>query len=205
MYKLKFSFAIIVAVFLFQSFVLQSPGYRAEQPMASIRGVSPSLAVDHNNLLMAYASGDTIFFCMSSDHGKAFSAPTRVAILTGLSVGGGRGPQVVATKDQLVIAATDKAGNIYSFIKNKTAQRWEKTGRINDVPDIAKEGFVSLAAGHENEVYAVWLDLRNNKKNKVAGARSLDGGKTWSTNKIIYTSPGGTVCECCKPSVEMKN
>src|SRR6266542_4335057 len=30
---------------------------------------------------------------------------------------------------------------------------------------------------------------------------SADGGKTWSKNKIIYQSPDGSVCECCKPSV----
>ena len=33
------------------------------------------------------------------------------------------------------------------------------------------------------------------------GASSNDGGQTWSENRQIYSSPSGTVCECCHPSV----
>jgi hypothetical protein len=47
----------------------------------------------------------------------------------------------------------------------------------------------------------LWLDLRSNEKNKIAGVLSTDGGRHWQKNKIIYQSPSGTVCECCKPSV----
>ncbi|MEO7766511.1 MAG: sialidase family protein, partial [Ferruginibacter sp.] len=35
------------------------------------------------------------------------------------------------------------------------------------------------------------------------GAQSMDGGKTWSKNRMIYTSPDSTVCQCCKPSVKV--
>ena len=78
-------------------------------------------------------------------------------------------------------------------------------GSINDVPDIAKEGFVSLAANNRGEIYAVRLDLRTDKRNKIVVAMSRNGGRTWLKNKIIYMSPDSTVCECCKPSVEMKD
>lgn len=37
------------------------------------------------------------------------------------------------------------------------------------------------------------------------GAKSLDGGKTWSQNNLVYASPDTTVCECCKPSVIVKD
>jgi Neuraminidase (sialidase) len=42
------------------------------------------------------------------------------------------------------------------------------------------------------------------KHNKIFGAKSTDGGKTWGKNIMIYASPDTTVCECCKPSVVMK-
>jgi hypothetical protein len=32
----------------------------------------------------------------------------------------------------------------------------------------------------------------------------VDGGKTWSKNTLIYSSPDSTICECCKPSVVVK-
>ena len=168
-------------------------------------GAAPSLAADNNKVYLVYALDDTILFCYSNNKGKSFSAPMQAAISPQLSTGGGRGPQIVVTRDKLIIAAADKTGNIYSFIKNKNEEQWRKGGRINDVSSVAKEAFVSLAADGSGEVYAVWLDLRNNNKNKIAGAKSFDGGKTWSKNKIIYASPDGSVCECCKPSVEMKD
>jgi hypothetical protein len=38
---------------------------------------------------------------------------------------------------------------------------------------------MSLVADGEN-AFAVWLDLRGNKRNKIYRAKSNDGGKTWS-------------------------
>ena len=62
---------------------------------------------------------------------------------------------------------------------------------------------MALAADGEN-VFAIWLDLRGDHHNKIFGAKSGDGGKTWSKNKLIYTSLDSTVCECCKPSLVMR-
>lgn len=40
---------------------------------------------------------------------------------------------------------------------------------------------------------------------KIYLASSHDGGKTWSKSKMIYRSPDGSVCECCKPSIISDN
>ena len=40
---------------------------------------------------------------------------------------------------------------------------------------------------------------------KIYLASSPDGGKTWSKSKMIYRSPDGSVCECCKPSIISDN
>lgn len=174
-------------------------------PIDKYNGTAPALASDHDGVFITYSSGDTILFCSSNYKEKDFSVPEVAGRLPQLSTGGGRGPQIVVTKNELVIAAADRSGNIYTYIKNKNASQWKKAGRINDVADVAKEAFVSLASNDKGEIYAVWLDLRGNNKNKIAGAKSVDGGKTWSKNKIIYSSPDGTVCECCKPSVAVKD
>ena len=171
----------------------------------AFNGRAPSIISDDINVYMVFALGDSILFCSSYDKGKSFSAPAVVTVLPELGLGGGRGPQIVSSKAQLIVAAADSKGNIYTFVKKKTVAGWKKGGRINDVADVAKEQFVSLASNNQGEVYAVWLDLRGDKKNKIMGASSRDAGSTWSKNKIIYRSPEGTVCECCKPSVKMKN
>ena len=171
----------------------------------NINGVAPSVYTGGGEIHMVYASGDSIIYCNSSDNGKNFSNSILIGILSDLAVVGGRGPQITGSKDQLVIAGADGKGNIYSYTRPDSKGNWIQGGRINDVVDIAKEGFVSLAANDDGKFFAVWLDLRGNKKNKIVGAESTDGGKTWSVNKIIYRSPDQSVCECCKPSVVMKD
>jgi len=173
------------------------------QKNISIQGVAPSIIAENSKVHLVFASGDSILYCLSVDKGNLFSVPSLVGRLPKLSVGGGRGPQIVSAKGQLIIAAADAEGNIYTFIIKQKNGFWERGKTINDIPDIAKEGFVSLASNTKGELYAVWLDLRDDKMNKVVGARSIDGGKSWSKNRIIYKSPDSTVCECCKPSVEM--
>lgn len=204
MYKTYLIISVLAIFALMQSFIHFPVQNRIEIKGIAFNGKAPSIIAEGNNVYMTYTSGDSILFCFSSDKGENFSNPALVAFLPQLSLGGGRGPQIVSFGSQLIIAAADTKGNIYTFIKKKNAKSWEKGGRINDTPDIAKEAFVSLASNTNGEVYAVWLDLRGNRKNKIAGAISRDAGKTWSGNRIIYMSPDSTVCECCKPNVAMK-
>jgi hypothetical protein len=75
---------------------------------------------------------------------------------------------------------------------------------VNDADTTAKEGLIALSADGGENVFAAWLDLRGNERNKIYGAKSGDGGKTWSKNIMIYNSPDSSVCECCKPSVIVK-
>jgi hypothetical protein len=60
-----------------------------------------------------------------------------------------------------------------------------------------------LQSSNGRYFFAVWLDLRD-KHNKLYAAKSTDGGKTWSKNFLLYASPDSTVCECCKPSVVVR-
>jgi hypothetical protein len=93
-------------------------------------------------------------------------------------------------------------GNIFSFTKDNAGTS-KTAGRVNDVDTVSKEGLMALSADGPI-TFAVWLDLRD-KHNRIFGAKSTDGGKTWSKNIMIYASPDTTVCECCKPSVAVKD
>ena len=71
---------------------------------------------------------------------------------------------------------------------------------VNDVPGAPTEGLHALAADSKGVLFAAWLDKRG-KGTQLYGARSTDGGATWSKNVHIYNSPEGTICECCHPSI----
>src|SRR6187551_715986 len=161
-------------------------------------GKMPNIVSINNSLHVTYGSGDSIMYVSSSDNGKTFSTPQLIAILPKLAASHMRGPQIAGTENSLTVIACNKPGDIFSYIKDESGN-WLPGNKVNDVDTVSKEGLMALAANGMN-TFAVWLDLRD-KHNKIFGASSADGGKTWSKNKLIYASPDTTVCECCKPSV----
>jgi hypothetical protein len=184
----------------------KSPDQRVNDIPASViaKGYMPNLVTDKlGNVYLVYGLEDSIYYAESMDHGASFSTPVLVATVPELFASAMRGPQIAIARSAVVIIAADKAGNIYSYRKVNSGN-WEKATRVNDVEAVAKEGLMALS-GDGSTLFAVWLDLRGNKHNKIEGAKSNDGGKTWSMNKLIYASPDSTVCECCKPSVVVKD
>ncbi len=163
-------------------------------------GEMPAIAKDNNNTLhLVFGNGDSIMYTYSIDEGSTFSAPVLIAELPGVFTYAMRGPQVAATKKGVLVTACTKDGNIYSYYKEGN-NSWKPLGKVNDEDTVCKEGLMALDADGDN-VFAAWLDIRGNKRNKIYGASSVSGGKTWSRNMLIYASPDSTVCECCKPSV----
>lgn len=164
-------------------------------------GQMPNITKDKKgNLHLVYGNGDSILYSTSPDDGKHFSKPVLVANLAELAASHTRGPQIAATVDGLLITACNKNGDIFSYVKENES-KWQQTGRVNDLDTVAKENLMALSS-YENNAFSVWLDLRD-RHNKIFGAASTDGGKTWSKNILVYASPDTTVCECCKPSVVM--
>ena len=165
-------------------------------------GQMPNVVVDQSSIVhMVFGSGDSILYSYSSDKGKTFSSPALIAELPKLTADHMRGPQIAATASGLIVTACNNPGNIFSYKKDESGA-WTKTGKVNDVDTIAKENLMALAADRNN-VFAVWLDLRT-RQNQIFGAKSIDGGKTWLKNQLVYASPETHVCECCKPSVAVK-
>jgi hypothetical protein len=162
-----------------------------------------NITKDKNGAIeLVYGLGDSIMYTSTSDNGQSFSSPSVVAVLPDLFSFAMRGPQIAANNSGAIITACTTNGNIFSYYKDK--ENWKQGARVNDVDTIAKEGLMALAADGEN-AFAIWLDVRGNKRNKIYGAKSNDGGKTWSKNTMIYTSPDTSVCPCCKPSIVMRN
>ncbi len=162
----------------------------------------PALAISKSgDAYVVFGSGDSLFCAISDNRGGRFTYPELIAVIPGLWASAMRGPQIAATSSGAVVIACNKSGDIFSFKEDKPGV-WIPSKKVNDIDTVAKEAFLALAADDQN-VYAAWLDLRD-KANKIVGSRSSDGGITWSANQIIYASPDTTVCECCKPSVEIR-
>lgn len=167
-------------------------------------GQMPAIAKDsHQNIHLVYGSGDSILYTILNNKGTSFTTPQLVATLPGLVDYATRGPQIATTDNGIVIIAVNKKGNIFSYIKDATG-KWTRTAEVNDRDTSNKEGFLGLSSDGEHTLFAIWLDIRGTHHNQVYGARSIDGGKSWQKNILLYASPDGHVCECCKPSVAMK-
>lgn len=166
-------------------------------------GNMPNIAIDSSGSIhLVYGTGDSVMYAFSTDGDNHFSTPELVAVQQKLSAAAMRGPQIAAGSKGIVITACNHAGDIFSYTKRPNGP-WEHSARVNDIDTVAKENLMALAADGQL-TYAIWLDLRD-KSNKIYGAGSTDGGKTWSKNILVYASPDTTVCECCKPSLAIKN
>lgn len=164
-------------------------------------GEQPQVAIDQSGIIrLVYGKGDEIYYASSLDLGNTFSQPIVIGQVPEMHLGMTRGPQLASSRDFSMVAAIDKEGNIHSFRLTHKTGTWEKAGSVNDLAGSAPEGLVSIAADDKNNFYAVWRDLRENRKNNICFASSSGKG-TWSKNQFAYLSPESHVCECCKPSI----
>lgn len=196
---------ILITLSAFYLFTTCKNKKEQQIPISGIigKGQMPNATNDGaGNLHLVFGNGDSIMYCSSMDKGKSFSKPELISILPGLAASHMRGPQIAATSNGVTIIACNNKGDIFAYKKNN-AENWQPAGKVNDVDTVAKENLIALN-GDGQILYTVWLDLRD-KHNKIFGARSDDGGKRWLKNVMIYTSPDTTVCECCKPSIVIKD
>jgi hypothetical protein len=92
-------------------------------------------------------------------------------------------------------------GNLMAWRSVDGGMHWSGGVAINDVPGAAREGLHALAADAKGRLFAVWLDKGGASGTRLFTARSDDGGASWSRNVLVYSSPEGTICECCHPSI----
>ncbi len=208
MRQLVFLFALLIccsASALAGSAILEFPvpGVSAQQPQMAV-------ALD-GTLYLVYGAGNTIYCAASLDGGKQFSPATVIEVPGFLALGRHRGPRVAATQTGVVVTAIvgkqgrGKDGNLLAWRSVDFGKKWSQPAVINDVAESAREGLHGTAGGPNGILFAVWLDLRStsdqDQGTKLYGAVSHDGGKSWQKNQIVYSSPDGTICQCCHPSV----
>ena len=187
---------------IFALSIMLTAGLAAEvQPSAAaIEFRQPQLASAYGKTVIVYGGGTGIYFTSSLDQGVSFGPRVKVAEAGGLALGRHRGPRAVILRDSIVITAVADKGDLIAWRSTDGGRKWARTGVVNDVPQAAREGLHAMVGDTRGNLFAAWLDLRA-KGTQLYGARSTDGGVTWSKNVLIYASPDGTICQCCDPSL----
>ncbi len=169
-------------------------------------GTQPQISVDvKGTIRVAFGRNDSIFCATSADQGSTFSKPVLVGKVAGMHLGMSRGPQIASSSKTSLITAMDKAGDIHFFQLDNNTGKWVSNGYVNDLRLSAPEGLMGLAADKNDHYYAVWLDTRLEKKNNIYFSSFSPTQKAWSKTTLVYQSPDGHVCECCKPNIAVKN
>ena len=165
-------------------------------------GNQPQLTIDNSGIIrIVYGNGNKIYCATSMDNGLTFPDVQLAGEIKDMHLGMSRGPQVASSVNYTLVSAIDKKGLIHIFQLNHQSKKWTTKGLANDVAGSAPEGLMSIAADQNDNFYAVWLDTRYDKNNKICFAKTTDKGFSWTKNKIVYKSPNKTVCECCKPGI----
>lgn len=196
-------------LFLAAALIASIPPAQAPEPNRQ-----PELAVARGLTTLVFGSGHSIWFAASYDNGRTFGAITKVAHVPFMALGRHRGPQVVISGKTVVISAiygwntatgphthglpTD--GDLVAWRSQDEGHTWSTSAAVNDAAGSAREGLHSMASGNAGQIATVWLDLRS-PGTRLYGAYSRDAGVTWSKNVLLYESPDGTICQCCRPSI----
>lgn len=165
-------------------------------------GEQPHIGLDTKGVIrVVYGNGDKIYCATSHTKGATFESSALVAEVPEMHLGMSRGPQIASSAHYTVITAMDKPGNIHWYRLENLTSEWKDMGAINDIAGSAPEGLMGLTADNEDNFYAVWLDIRTGKHNQIYYSKLAKGSKKWSANLLLYQSPDGHVCECCKPNI----
>ena len=188
-------------------FIASATGSEAVTIRMSNGAQQPQVVVDHaGGIHLTFGSKGSIFYTYSTDEGASYAEPIRIATLKALALGMRRGPRIAVVEKSIVLTAIGgeqgggRDGDLLCWRSEDKGRTWHGPSQVNDVTRSAREGLHGMAASPKGEIFCVWLDLRS-KGTQIFGSRSTDGGATWSENELVYKSPGGSVCECCHPSV----
>jgi hypothetical protein len=198
------NFILFIAAFLFSN--IFSAGISANADPESIaNGRQPELSIDaKGKVRVVFGRNDSIFCLTWIDKSGSFSKPKFVARVNQMHLGMTRGPQIASSKSASLITAIDKQGNIHCFLLNHVKDSWIEQTMVNDTKSSAPEGLMSLAADKQDNFYAVWLDLRKERRNNIYFSSFSGNSGKWTKNKLVYASPDQHVCECCKPSIAVQ-
>jgi hypothetical protein len=193
----------ILTIFLYLTSFFSSGKTSGERILAT--GKQPEVSVDAKGVIrVVFGRNDSIFYSIIHPETNSSSIPTYIARVSSMHLGMTRGPQLASSAHYSMITAMDKEGNIHWYLLDHKSGKCVKQGRVNDQSSSAPEGLMGLAADKEDHFYATWLDLRLNRQNNLFFSSFSINQTGWSPNQLVYRSPDGHICECCKPNIAVQ-
>jgi hypothetical protein len=179
-------------------------GTRLEQPRAAVRA-------DGTVVLVFVRDRKEICCAVRAAGATEFAPPAVARKVQDLAVGRRRGPRVALTDKAIVVSyiesrfdgkRTQGSRDLLVIRSTDLGKTWSQPRRVNSVEHSAAEGLHALAATRDGKVGALWLDPRDEPKGmKLCFAESSDDGASFPSDRIVYRSPTGSICECCHPSL----
>ena len=187
---------------------LTKPAVCVGSDLDCANSATPFLLPD-GKLLLAWTANGVVSVAQSSDLGKTFSIPVKIAEHgKSLDTGSDARPQIVA----------DKQGNVflaYAFFKDSNWNAQINTARSTDggntfttpvslVQDSSSQRFPSMLLRADDSIFITWIDKRLVAAAKQGGEKRLggsiaysfsnDGGKSFQAEQFANESS----CECCR-------
>ncbi len=205
MYSLLLIDCLLYAATLF---TLEGPTVLHEGEGASTPKQPQACVAKDGTAHWTFGIGDQVYYGQFAK--ERSTKPSMAFQVPNMSLGMRRGPRIAWTKHAIVISAIGgpqgkgKDGDVLAYRSVDEGLTWSGPIRVNDEVSSAREGLHAMTASEDGDLWCVWLDLRS-KKTELYASRSQDGGTTWSKNQRIYRSPGGSICECCHPSIVVQD
>ena len=123
----------------------------------------PQAAVDEaGSIYITFGAGVAVYCCKSTDGGKTYAAPIKIAEVPRLALGMRRGPRIAAKGEALVVTAiSHDSGNLMGWHPSDGGKSWHEPVNVNDSINSAREGLHAMARGTDGMLFCAWLDLRN--------------------------------------------
>lgn len=167
----------------------------------------PALAVDADGkMYLAYGDGSPMqIWLRTSTDGNEWSEPELVSEgAFDVMSGNTRGARVAVIDDTVVVTAfaafsKGEKKHLYCFRKRARDKKFSAV-RVTSGSARDSEGLHDMHVDGKGTMHVVWMETRSGGTEPWY-AYSTSEGKSFKGEQGVYTSPSGSICPCCAPSI----